>query len=78
MPDEPENLTLRQLRAMDGKLDRLGADLGELKRRMTLVDERVALIHADLAGISGRIDRLDDRLARVETRLDLRDADTPA
>jgi hypothetical protein len=75
---EPDNLTPRHLRAIGDKLDKLTEDVGELKRRATLIDERVALVHADLAGIFGRMDRIESRLARVETRLDPRDADTPA
>ena len=72
---EPENLTLQLLREMrdenrqrfnriDEKLDRVGADLRDLKIRMTNVEE-------GLAGVNRRIDRIDERLERVERRLEL-------
>jgi archaellum component FlaC len=77
---EPENLTLQLLREMrdenrqrfnriDEKLDRVGADLRDLKIRMTNVEE-------GLAGVNRRIDRIDERLERVERRLELTDETT--
>jgi hypothetical protein len=44
MADEPDSIVLRYLRSIDSKLDRMADDVGELKRRATLIDERVALI----------------------------------
>ena len=78
MVDEPDNLVLRYLRRFDEKLDRLIDDIGDLKLRMTSLEERVsrvqgelASIHADFAGQSKRIDRIEQRLDRIEKRLDL-------
>ena len=75
---EPENLhLLREMRdenrqrfnRLDEKLDRVGADLRDLKIRMTNVEE-------GLAGVNRRIDRMDERLERVERRLELTDETT--
>ena len=64
MADEPKNLTLRQLRRIDEKLDRLLEDGHDIKVRMTGVEE-------GLAGVNRRLDRVEERLDKVEKRLDL-------
>jgi hypothetical protein len=66
MADEPENLTLRYLRSIDQKVDRLVEDVRDLKVRMTGVEE-------GLVGVNRRLDRVEDRLDRIETRLELVD-----
>jgi archaellum component FlaC len=66
MADEPDNLVLQMLRRMDTKLDRVIDDLGDLKVRMTHVEE-------GLAGVNRRLDRLETRVDRIEKRLDLVD-----
>jgi predicted nuclease with TOPRIM domain len=63
---EPENMTLRLLRSIDGKLDRVQDDLKDIKVRMTAVEE-------GLAGVNRRIDRTEGRLDRIERRLELVD-----
>jgi hypothetical protein len=52
MATEPESLTLIFLRRIDEKVDRLIADVGDLKGRMTALEE-------NLAGVHRRIDRLE-------------------
>ncbi len=64
MPNEPENLGLRQLRLMDGKLDRLLDDVHGLKVRVTAVEE-------GLSGVHRRLDRIEQRVDRIERRPDL-------
>ena len=70
MTDEPTNLTLRYLRSIDTKLDRVIEEVRDLKVRMTAVEE-------GLAGVNRRIDRVEDRLDRIERRLELADAPAP-
>jgi hypothetical protein len=53
---EPENLTLRLLRSIDGKLDRVHDDVKDIKVRITAVDEALA----------GRLDRIERRLELVD------------
>jgi hypothetical protein len=84
MTDEPENLTLRYLRAIDAKLDRHADDVGELKARIVSLDQRMAaieqrmLVHSiDIGLVSQRFDRFDARLARIERRLDLVGGEVP-
>ena len=67
MAKEPDNLTLKLLRRLDEKTDRLLDDMHDLKVRITAVEE-------GLAGVHRRMDRLDERLERVERRLDLTEA----
>jgi hypothetical protein len=64
MPEEPDNIVLVFLRWLDEKMDRLIADVQDLKQRMTAVE-------VQLAGQSGRIDRIEHRLDRIERRLEL-------
>ena len=64
MSNEPDNLVLRQLRLMDGKLDRLLDDVHDLKVRVTAVEE-------GLSGVNRRLDRVEQRVDRIERRLDL-------
>ncbi len=75
MADEPENLTLVYLRRIDEKLDRLVANVGEL-RRVTSLDEQVARIRGDMVAMNSRIDRIQGRLDRIERRLDLVSSET--
>ena len=71
MSDEPDSLVLRMLRRLDEKMDCLIDDVGDLKRRVTSLEQLVALLHTDVAGQSSRIDRIETRLERIERRLDL-------
>jgi hypothetical protein len=78
MTDEPENLTLRYLRRIDEKIDRLGEDVIDMKARMQtvgtgLVDIRrdIVNLHADIVRIDHRLDRVEQPLGRIERRLDL-------
>ena len=64
MVDEPDSLTLRYLRRIDEKLDRLLDDVRDLKVRMTASEESAA-------GMSRRLDRIESRLDRMDRRLDL-------
>lgn len=56
------------------KLDRVIADVGDLKVRMTSVEEHIASLHGDFANQSRRLDRIDLRLERIERRLELESA----
>jgi hypothetical protein len=67
----PDQLILRQLRAIDGKLDRVIADLHDIKIRVTALEEGHAALLAGLAGINRRLDRQEERLDRIERRLGL-------
>jgi len=64
MADEPENLTLKFLRRIDEKLDRVAEGVHMLKVRLTSVGE-------SLVDITRRVDRIEDRMVRIERRLDL-------
>ncbi|MFM8700606.1 MAG: hypothetical protein ACKOC1_04305 [Hyphomicrobiales bacterium] len=64
MADEPENLTLKFLRRIDEKLDRVAENVHMIKVRLTSVGE-------SLVGIIRRVDRIEDRMDRIERPLDL-------
>ena len=67
MPEEPTNLVLELLRRIDTKVDALRDDMLEVKQRLSLVEEGVAIVHR-------RFDRLEIRVDRIEKRLGLADA----
>ena len=75
MSDEIENLTLVMLRRIDGKLDRVSEDVGDLKLRMLWVERQVGQLRADeqahyATGMS-RLDQTERRLGPTEKRIDL-------
>jgi len=81
MVDAPDNLIFEYLRRLDTKLDRVIEDIGDLKIRMTAVEERlartdvaIANLEVSIAGVNRRIDRVEARLDRIEWRLELADA----
>jgi hypothetical protein len=71
MADEPDNLLLRLLRSIDGKVDALAQDVRDIKIRMTSVEEGLVLINR-------RLDRFEPRLDRIERRLGLVDPAIPS
>jgi predicted nucleic acid-binding Zn-ribbon protein len=74
MTDNVENLTLKFMRRLDTRLDRLESDIGDIKLRVTATEEHLASIMMSMAGVNSRVDKIDDKLSRVERRLDLTDA----
>ena len=69
MSDMPEDIVLRYLRRIDGRLDELVAIVGEMKSRIQGLEEQMALLRADVAATYSNIVRLDHRIDRVEARL---------
>jgi archaellum component FlaC len=64
MSDGADRLVLRFMRQVDAKLDRVIDDLGDIKIRVTNVEE-------NLAPLNRRVDRMDLRMERIERRLAL-------
>ncbi len=56
MLDAPDNLNFEYLRRLDTKLDRVMEDIGDLKIRMTAVEERLAQVEQSIAGVNRRIE----------------------
>ena len=73
MSEEPENLMLVYLRRIDQRTERLEEDMRDIKRRVTAVEEGIAVLNHGYAGVQLRMDRLEDRIGRIERRLELRD-----
>ena len=67
MTADPDSLVLRYLRRIDEKLDRVAADVADLKVRTTSIETSIAVVN-------NRIDRIEARLDRIERRLELADA----
>lgn len=65
--DQPDNLVLRMLRALDIKIDRVIAEQSAIKGHLLAMSETMLAIRKD-------IHNLDERVSRLETRLDLREA----
>ena len=74
MAPEIENLVLEHLRYIRTKVDRIKADVMDVKRPVTSLEIQVATLHTDFANQPLRIDRIEGCLDRIERRLDL----TPA
>lgn len=75
MTDETANLILALLRKLDARMDRLEADMADLKHRLSSLEQQVAGLRMDLAHYSLRQDQHDERLRRIEHRLELRDSE---
>ncbi len=65
------DLLLEHLKRIQAGQARLIADVGDLKIRMTALEENTAATAQSLAAQSRRIDRMEARLDRIERRLDL-------
>jgi hypothetical protein len=78
MAENPEILDFLRERfnRLDIKLDRMAADIQDLKVRVTGIARGFAEMSAAIAGTHSRIDRVDARLDRIERRADL--AELPA
>ena len=81
MVEFPEDLILAQLRAIHADLAEVQGSLGEIKGRLTNVEDSFALIIQHLGHLAAAdaqqqiaVDRMTDRLVRIERRLDPRDA----
>ena len=77
MSDEPENLTLRYLRRLDEKMDRMIAKQDEHSMRIGLLEQSVAHLNVSIATLSVRMDGFERRLERIERRLDLVEESQP-
>ena len=75
MVEDPDNLVLRYLRAIDTKLDGLVQDVHEVKTRVSVLEQQIGIGQQQYASISSRLDRIEGRLERIERRLEL--VDTP-
>jgi len=77
MSDEPESRTLRMLRRIDERLDRLNGDVSDMKHRQSIAERRFGELEADeqshCAVVVSRFDSLGHRADWSERRLDLVD-----
>ena len=73
MSENVENLILERLRRIDERLSNIEGDIGDLKTRMSAVDEHIGGLFITVSGNNNRLDRVVDRLERIERRLDLTD-----
>jgi tetrahydromethanopterin S-methyltransferase subunit G len=82
MSDDPNKNVLDYLREqffrVHQRFDKLEADMGEVKQRLTAVEIQVGNLSGTEASHYGatmlRLDRVEQRLDRIERRLDLVDA----
>jgi hypothetical protein len=74
MTQETENLVLEMLRRIRSSQERMELDVGDLKTRMSAVEQFQGQILVLLGGLAQRMDRFEERLSRIERRLDLVEA----
>jgi archaellum component FlaC len=75
MVEDPDNLVLRYLQAIDARVDGLAQDMHEVKTRLSILEQQIGVGQQQYASISSRLDRIETRLERIERRLEL--VDTP-
>jgi hypothetical protein len=58
-PDEPDNLVLRYLRAIDAKVDGLRADVGRIAARLDRIEKRLQLVEQipNAVNFTGSVDK---------------------
>ena len=71
MTEQTENMILEMLRRIGGGMDRLEADIGDMKLRLSAVETHLGQMQIQNAGINSRLDRMDERISRIERRLEL-------
>ena len=49
--------------------------MAHIKARLTSLDSHLGAMHTDMALVSGRMDRLEAHMSRVDTRLNITDAE---
>jgi tetrahydromethanopterin S-methyltransferase subunit G len=80
MSDNPNSDVLdfsrEQFARVHTKLDRIGADVSNLKGRVSIPEADAGHTRIGLAEVNSRLDRMDNRLERIEVRLDLVDQPT--
>jgi len=82
MNDEgPDNIVLRYLRNIDGKVDALRQDVRDVKLRLSSLESGVNGVRRDILALAEdnarqqvANDHLDERIERIETRLNLSEA----
>lgn len=67
------NHTIELLKRLNAKMDTFGLDIGDLKLRMSAVEDHLSGLTVSSAGITHRLDRIEGRMDRIERRLELRD-----
>ena len=51
--------------------------VGEMKTRMTLVEEGLSSVNRSVVSVTRRLDHVDERLDRIEKRLEIRELAEP-
>ena len=74
MAAEAESIALDHLKRIQGRLTSIEVDLGDLKARMSSMEQYQGQVLTLLGGMNQGMDRFDERLARIERRLDLVEA----
>ena len=70
---EGDNIVLEHLRRIRASQDRVEAVMGDVKLRISAVEQHLGQVQLQIAGLNTRMDRFDERLTRIERRLELVD-----
>jgi hypothetical protein len=74
MTEDTTNLVLEHLRPIRASQERMELDVGEMKSRVSVLEQTTGQILNSLGTMNQRMDRSDERLSRIERRLDLIEA----
>ena len=71
MTEEPENITIRYLRRLDEKVDRIGERMDEMNAEMRAMKSMLSGVMQNTVVHDSELASIRSRLERVEWRLDL-------
>ena len=74
MTEDTTNLVLEHLRRIRASQERTELDIGEMKSRVSALEQTTGQIMTLLGTMNQRMDPFDERLSRIERRLDLIEA----
>ena len=74
MNDETTNIVLEHLRRIRASQERMELDVGEIKGRLSALEQTTGQVLNSIGIMNQRMDRFDERLSRIERRLDLIEA----
>ena len=71
MAQETESHVLDHLKKIQVRLSAMEVDLGDVKARMSVMEQYQGQVLTLLGGLNQRMDRVDERLSRIERCYDL-------
>ena len=68
MTEDTTNPVLENLRRLRAAIERVEADVGDIKLRASAIENHLGQMQIQTGGVNSRLDRLDERVGRIERR----------